>query len=140
MSNRISKRLQDIIDSLPLSNGITVLEIGCGTGIVAREISKLIGKGKVVAIDRSEKAIAQSRKNSAKEIETGNLEFIQEKIEDFCPATFENYFDLVFAIRVGALDGRHPEIEKQAKTNIKKMMKKNGRFFIQGNPISEINL
>lgn len=140
VSVKISKRLQDVIDRLPLKAGMKVLEIGCGTGVAAIEISKLIGNGNVVAIDRSAKTIAQSIRNSKEDLETGNLEFIQDKIEAFCPAKFENYFDIVFAIRVGALDGRHPEIEYQAKANIKKMMKKNGRFFIQGDPITEIKL
>jgi hypothetical protein len=42
----------------------------------------------------------------------------------------EKPFDIAFAIRVGALDGRHPEIEKQALTNIAKALTKNGKLFI----------
>lgn len=45
------------------------------------------------------------------------------------------------AIRVGAFDGRHPEMEKQSLKNIAKNLKNGGRFFIDGgNLIKEINL
>lgn len=33
MSTKISKRLQDIIDALPLKSGMRVIEIGCGPGV-----------------------------------------------------------------------------------------------------------
>ena len=50
-------------------------------------------------------------------------------------------FDFAFAIRVGALDGRHREIEKAVIHNIKKVLKPNGRLFIDGgNPLKEITL
>lgn len=39
-----------------LKPGMTVLEIGCGSGHMACDIAKLVGpKGKVIAIDSSEK-------------------------------------------------------------------------------------
>lgn len=39
MSNKLLKRLTDIMDALPLKEGIRILEIGCGPGAMAREIS-----------------------------------------------------------------------------------------------------
>jgi hypothetical protein len=45
------------------------------------------------------------------------------------------------AKRVGALDGRHPKIEKQALANISKALTKNGILFIDGgDPLKEIKL
>jgi hypothetical protein len=39
------------------------------------------------------------------------------------------------------LDGRHPEIEKQALAKIVKALTKNGKLFIDGgNPLKEISL
>jgi ubiquinone/menaquinone biosynthesis C-methylase UbiE len=84
-----------------------VLEIGCGPGAAAREVSRRIGDGFVHAIDRSSKAIAQAIAVSETELATKRLEFLQVSIEDFELAG-EERFDLAFAIRVGALDGRHP--------------------------------
>jgi ubiquinone/menaquinone biosynthesis C-methylase UbiE len=112
MSDKLSKRLTDIVNSLPLKEGIRVLEIGCGPGAMAREISRLIGNGHILAIDRSAKAIQQAISGSQAEITTGSISFKQISIEKFELDNNEKPFDIAIAVRVGALDGRHPEIEK----------------------------
>lgn len=141
MKNTISGRLQEIVAALPLKKGIRVLEIGCGSGAAAREISKHIGTGHIVAIDRSAKAITQAIKGSKSQITAGTISFKQIKAEEFELASQEEKFDLAFAIRVGAFDGRHPEIEYEAFSKIAAALKKDGRFFIDGgNPLKEINL
>lgn len=141
MDTKLSKRLLDIVNALPLRNGIRVLEIGCGPGAAAREVSKRIGKGYVLAIDRSEKAIHLAIKTSKEEIISGQLEFRQKAIEDFELAEDEKPFDLAFAIRVGALDGRHPEKEALALNKIAKVLSNKGKLFIDGgHPLKEILL
>jgi cyclopropane fatty-acyl-phospholipid synthase-like methyltransferase len=137
---KISKRLLDIIEALPLKEGIRVLEIGCGPGAAAREIAKRIGNGKILAIDRSAKAIQNAIRNS-RNIEFSCIEFRQAGIEDFQLQRHESPYDLAFAIRVGALDGRHPELEKIALSKIAKALTKSGKLFIDGgNPLKEISL
>jgi SAM-dependent methyltransferase len=129
----ISKRLLDIIDALPLKEGMRVLEIGCGPGSAAREVNKRIGKsGYILAIDRSAKAIQQAIANSQAEIALGNLDFQQVAIEQFSLPSGQPLFDLVFAVRVGALDGRHPEAGKLAIQQIRKILKRDGSLFIDG--------
>ena len=141
MENKLSKRLADIVDALPLNKDIRVLEIGCGPGAAAREIAKRIGDGHILAIDRSSKAIKQAIKTSKDEITSGHLSFKQVRIEDFELQKDEKPFDIAFAIRVGALDGRHPDLEKQALTKIANALTKNGKLFIDGgNPLKEISL
>ncbi len=141
MSNKLSKRLADIIAVLPLKNGIRVLEIGCGPGAMAREISRRIGNGYVLAIDRSGKAIEQAVSSSQPEIKTGRLCYRQIAIENFELDANEKPFDIAIAVRVGALDGRHPEIEKQSLYKIAKALTENGKLFIDGgNPLKEISL
>ena len=136
---KISKRLKEIVDALPLKKGIRILEIGCGTGVAAREIVNRVDDIYVLAIDRSAKAIEQAKKNAEKEIEKGKLNFFQAKIEDFELPANEKPFDFAFAVRVGALDGRHPEIEKQSLEKIIKALKKNGEIFVDGgNPLKKI--
>lgn len=140
MAQKLSQRLSEIVAALPLKNGIRVLEIGCGPGTAAREIANRIDKGYVLGIDRSARAIKQAVKGSQTEIAKGTLSFRQSKIEDFELLKGEKPFDIAFAIRVGALDGRHPEIEKQALLQIFKAIKKNGRLFVDGgNPLKEIS-
>jgi cyclopropane fatty-acyl-phospholipid synthase-like methyltransferase len=141
MDNKLSKRLADIVDKLPLKDGLRILEIGCGPGAMAREIVKRIGRGHILAIDRSAKAIQQAIAGSKAEIETGALQFRQIPIENFELEAKEKPFDIAVAVRVGALDGRHPEIEKQALTKIAKALTKKGKLFIDGgNPLKELPL
>ena len=141
MDNKLSKRLADIVDNLPLNDGLRILEIGCGPGAMAREIAKRIGSGQIVAIDRSAKAIQQAISGSNREIKTGALLFRQIPIEKFELEANEKPFDIAVAVRVGALDGRHPEIEKQALTKVAKALTKKGKLFIDGgNPLKEISL
>lgn len=60
----------------------------------------------------------------------GNIEFKQNAIENFELEPDEKLFDIAVAIRVGALDGRHPEIEKQALSKIAKALTKKRKIFI----------
>lgn len=139
MESKLSKRLADIVGDLPLQDGIRVLEIGCGSGAMAREISRLNAKAHILAIDRSAKAIEQAISGSQTEIEIGRLSFRQIAIEKFELEPNEKPFDIAIAVRVGALDGRHPEIEKQALLKIAKVVTKKGKLFINGgNPLKVI--
>jgi hypothetical protein len=48
---------------------------------------------------------------------------------------------MTFAMRVGALDGRHSEAGRLAPMRIKSALRPNGRPFIDGgNPLREIDL
>ena len=136
---RISTRLEAVVKALPLRPGMRVREIGCGPGPAARAVAHLIGEGHVLAIDRSEKAIVQAERNAREEINFGHLEFRQVAIEDFELEPGEEHFDLAFAIRVGALDGRHPQVGQKALRQIAKALKLGGRLYIDGgNPLREI--
>ena len=133
--------MQEIVDALPLRDGMRILEIGCGPGAAAREIATRIRDGHILGIDRSDKAISQAIQGGKKEISDGTLSFRVSTIEDFELRENEPPFDLAFAIRVGALDGRHPEVEKLAKTRIKKALKQGGKLYIDGgNPLKEVAL
>ena len=141
MSAKISPRLKEIVEALPLKPGMRVLEIGCGPGVAAREIINTIDDIYVLAIDRSGKAIEQAIKNSPKEIETGRLQYLQVAIEDFSLEPNEPLFDMALAIRVGALDGRHPKTGDIAFPRIAKALAKGGKLFIDGgNPLREVSL
>lgn len=140
VKSKISARLQAIISALPLKESMRILEVGCGTGAAAREIVRRLDHCFVLGIDRSAKAIEQSIRSSQPEILSGKLKFEQVAVEDFsCDKS--DLFDLAFAVRVGALDGRHPEIEEKALRKIAAVLKPGGICFIdRGNPLEEINL
>jgi cyclopropane fatty-acyl-phospholipid synthase-like methyltransferase len=147
MSASLSPRLLTIVDALPLKPGLRVLEIGCGPGAMAREIARRIGvrgDGHVLAIDRSSKAIAQARAAGRAEIAAGRLNVRQVAIEDLELRAGEAPYDIAIAVRVGALDGRHPELERAALHRIASALTRKGRLFIDAidgrEPLREIPL
>jgi SAM-dependent methyltransferase len=141
MTVNLSPRLAAIVAALPLQPGLRILEIGCGTGAAARAILKRIGLGQVLGIDRSAKAIAQAIAGSRAEMASGRLVFRQAAIEDFELEKSERRYDLAVAIRVGALDGRHPDAGRAAIERLRHALVKGGRVYIDGgNPLREIDL
>ena len=139
MTKHLSARLLAIVEALPLQAGLRVIEIGCGPGAMAREIASRIGNGHVLAIDRSAKAIVQAKAACRVEIASGRLRLRQVAIEDFELEPGEAPYDIAVAVRVGALDGRHPEAGRRALLRIAAALTPNGRLFIDGgDPLRQI--
>ncbi|HEX6118146.1 MAG TPA: methyltransferase domain-containing protein, partial [Dongiaceae bacterium] len=135
----LSPRLSSIVDALPLRDGMRVLEIGCGPGAAAREVARRIAGGHVLVIDRSARAIAQARAASAAEIAAGRLSLRRIAVEVFELEPGEAPYDIAFAVRVGVLDGRHPEKEAEARRRIAAALTQSGRLFLDGgDPLREI--
>jgi protein-L-isoaspartate O-methyltransferase len=137
----LSPRLQAIVDALPLQPDARVLEIGCGPGAAARAVARRLKTGHILAIDRSAKAIDQARAAAAEEIGSGRMGVRQVAAEEFALAPNEAPYDLVFAIRVGALDGRHPEAGRQALKRIAAATTAQARLFVDGGcPLRELTI
>ena len=140
MAKELSERLQAIVDALPIRPGMRILEIGCGPGTAARAIARRIEGGCVVGIDRSARAITLAQKASASEMAAGRLVFRHVAVEEFTLRDGELPFDLAFAVRVGALDGRHPEAGRRAIRRIAAALAPGGRLFVDGgDPLREIH-
>ena len=137
----LSPRLAEIVAALPLQPQLRVLEIGCGPGAAARAVAARLATGHILAIDRSATAISQARHHAAAEIASGRMSVRQVAIEDFTLLPGEEPFNLVFAIRVGALDGRHPEAGQQALRRIAAATVPDARLFIDGGqPLRELSI
>ena len=135
----LSPRLAEIVNALPISPGMRVLEIGCGPGAAARAVARRIGSGYVLGIDRSSKAIAQALAGSAAELAAGRVGFRVAAVEDFELAAGEAPYDIAFAVRVGALDGRHPQLEAAAMARLSRALRKGGRLYLDGgSPIRQV--
>lgn len=104
-------------------------------------MSARIGNGHVLGIDRSSKAIVQAVAGSHEEIEAGRLSYRQSTAEEFVLAPDEAPFDLAVAVRVGALDGRHPAAGELARRRIRAALVAGGKLYVDGgNPIREFDL
>ena len=138
---RLSDRLAAVVDTLPLRPGMRVLEIGGAPGTAAKAVARRIGDGHILVIDRSAKGVAQIERNAAAEIAAGLLSVRHAAAEDFELLPGEPRFDLAFAIRVGALDGRHPEAGVHARQRIAAALTPTGQLFIDGgNPLRSVKL
>jgi cyclopropane fatty-acyl-phospholipid synthase-like methyltransferase len=139
MSGDLSPRLAAIVQALPLRPGLRVLEIGCGPGAAARAVAARIGDGHVLGIDRSAKAIKQAMAGSRAELASGRMSFRHVAVEDFELEKGERPYDIAFAVRVGALDGRHPEAGHIARQRIRSALVKGGRLYVDGGaPLREV--
>ena len=63
------------------------------------------------------------------------------EVETFVLVPGEQPYDLAVAIRVGALDGRHPEAGAVARAAIKAALIPGGRLYVDGgDPLREVKL
>ena len=79
----------DLISQLSFKGNETVLDLGCGDGILTEQLSLFVPNGKVLGIDASMNMI-----KTAKKIQKSNLEFAHININEM---NFENEFDLIFS-------------------------------------------
>lgn len=116
--------IQDVKDRsyqmMNLSSGDMVLDVGCGPGIDAYNLLKLVGDhGKVIGLDNDEKMISE-----AQESYTGaNVEFIRA---DVCSIPYpDNHFDAVRAERLFQVLPQEIEPESVLKELVR-VTKENG--------------
>ncbi|MDH5821941.1 class I SAM-dependent methyltransferase [Luteimonas sp. RD2P54] len=141
MSATLSPRLAAIVDALPLAPGMRVLEIGCGPGAALREVARRIGGGHALGIDRSAVAIRQARAAAAAQTGGGRLEFRQVAAEDFVLEEGQAPFDLAFAVRVGALDGRRPGAGRRVLQRLRAALAADARLHVDGgDPLRVVGL
>lgn len=104
-----------------LKKGMIILDIGCGTGAISKDIAKIVGEsGKVIGIDNTKKFI-ESGKQSYGNVD--NLELIHSDLFDFDSA---EKFDLIIAARVL----QWLTTPKQALLKMKELLKPNGQISI----------
>ncbi|MCO1603481.1 class I SAM-dependent methyltransferase [Desulfosporosinus nitroreducens] len=78
-----------IVSELNLTGAESILDLGCGDGVLTKQLANLVPEGKVLGIDASMGMI-----KTAKELEGNNLTFSCQDINDM---VFSNEFDLIFS-------------------------------------------
>lgn len=78
-----------IISELKFTGNESVLDLGCGDGVLTGQIADMLPRGRVVGIDASEGMIATAAK-----LESVNLAFIKMDIDDI---SYNNVFNLIFS-------------------------------------------
>jgi SAM-dependent methyltransferase len=135
----VSARIEAAIDALPLRPGMRVLEIGCGPGAAAREIVRRLPDVFVLGIDRSPAAIRIAL--AASGAAPGRLAFRVAAVEAFALAPDDAPFDLGFALRVGAFDGRHPQLFDRAVARVAAALGPGAAFYVDdGDPLRRVEL
>jgi demethylmenaquinone methyltransferase/2-methoxy-6-polyprenyl-1,4-benzoquinol methylase len=118
---KIGKYRKVTVNSLELSKGDTVVELGCGTGLNFSLVLDKIGtEGKLIGVDITDKMLDQAR-NKVKENGWNNVELVQC---DFAKYNFPEELDGVFA--TGALS-YSPEYDKIIK-KVHDALKKGKKF------------
>lgn len=132
-SPKLSSRLAEILDVLPLRPGLRVLEIGGAPGPLARAIAVRVGPtGFVLVVDRSERGTAATERACAAEIRDGLLGVRCSPVEAFALQPGEPPYDLALANRVGAFDGRQPAVEAAALEAITATTVPGAPFYVNG--------
>ncbi len=138
---RLSPRLAALVDALPLRPDARVLEVGCGPGAAARAVADRLTTGQVLAVDRSAAAVEQAVRATADRPDDGRLRFHHVAAEDLVLEPGELPYDLVFAFRVGALDGRHPELGTRVLAALRAATTPDARLYVDGgHPLRELLL
>jgi trans-aconitate methyltransferase len=78
-----------IVSELPLRGNESVLDLGCGDGLITRQIADILPAGRVVGIDSSRSMISE-----AKKLGRDNLCFLLQDITDI---DYHEEFDLIFS-------------------------------------------
>ena len=78
-----------IISEMSIKGNESILDLGCGDGVLTKDLAELVPNGTVVGIDASENMIKK-----AKESQANNLTFI---VMDIDAINFKNEFDIIFS-------------------------------------------
>jgi ubiquinone/menaquinone biosynthesis C-methylase UbiE len=84
--------LDDYLDAMAVGEASTVLDMGCGTGLVARALARRVGfSGQVTGVDLSPHLVAAAEQLARDEGLSGHTSFRTGDVHklDFAPATFD---------------------------------------------------
>ena len=96
MNWRHSKLTEWGLQQFSVGKGDTILDIGCGGGVMVHKLAAVAAEGKVYGIDHSEQSVAASRRSNRQGIAEGRVEIRQASVSGL-PFS-DGLFDLVTAV------------------------------------------
>lgn len=116
-----SGQIRELVETFDLKEGKTVLDVGCGTGILLPYLSeKVKEKGSVFALDFSWNMIFRAKKNEEKP----NIHFINASVEAL--PLIDESMDYITCFATFA----HIADQKKAVYEMGRALKKGGKLFI----------
>lgn len=91
--------------------------------------------------ERGGRAVDQAVRAAGGLLHDGRLRFRHVAAEDLALEPGEQPYDLVFALRVGALDGRHPALGRRVLERLAAVTTPVARLYVDGgDPLREVPL
>jgi SAM-dependent methyltransferase len=123
IDRRFAPVVEALVDRAALRTGERVLDLGTGTGAVARRAAAGVGPGgRIVGLDVSAEMIARARR-AATQVATPYLTFLEARAESI--PTRDGAFDVVLA----CLSMMYVIDRGAAAREIARVLKRGGRFF-----------
>ncbi len=99
MASKVSERFVWAVETLGIDPGDSVLEVGCGHGVAVSLVCERLGpRGRIIAIDRSEKMIAAAKHRNRLHVQSGRAVLEAVALED--ADLGDQRFDKIFAFNV----------------------------------------
>jgi cyclopropane fatty-acyl-phospholipid synthase-like methyltransferase len=118
------RRIENLLRLMQLSKAATVVDVGCGNGIIIEYISQHVGK--YVGVDFSQEFIDIARSRAAR-IGADNVTFECALIDDFCKRN-RNVFDVAFAFDLS--EHVYDEEWSEIVGSIYSCLKPGGHFYL----------
>jgi SAM-dependent methyltransferase len=110
LNHLLNKDTLELLDSAPLKLGNTILELGCGLGIISVELARRVGsKGEVIAVDYGDLLLGYATQY-AKAQGISNVLYKKLNIYDIDAQTFGKKFDVIYG-RYIVMNLSNPEEE-----------------------------
>lgn len=128
MTTKIPARLIWAVETLAVAPDDQILEIGCGGGVAASLICEKLTTGKLTAIDRSDKMIAQAAQKYAVQIEAGRVDFRVAALDEMAEAGLQ--FNKIFAVNVNLFWTQTASESEGEMAILKSLLREEGTLYI----------
>jgi len=100
MSRPIPDRIRWAVNLLQVPPDARVLEVGCGAGAAVEVLTAHLTSGTIVAIDRSPRAVACTKRRNANDVRSGRVQVLHTSLARLHAQP--GAFDVAFAVDVNA--------------------------------------